>query len=256
MNPYLPLALLLLSSSSWAQEAPEPAEEVLSLVADEVSEAGSRGFMEIGFRGRTLNVPDSVLDIWYFNDSDEGLDLPRPKVRAYSIGLEFVLKSRPQEDDIGSSNGLFYFDWVANLTQAGYWDDVEDPPNHTDGDYVVPSKNLGLVVFGADYGYEIHMVRTAKTQGNFGLSLLVGAGMGVGVLLGDLEYWGPDEGVPGYTRFDNGDPAEGTKRIPKVLPILDVNLGLRFNIADRFVMRFEGGFHNMFYLGGTAGIMF
>ena len=86
--------------------------------------------------------------------------------------------------------------------------------------------------------------------------MLVGAGLGVGVLVGDLEYWGNEQGIPAYTRFENGDPSDGNKRIPKVLPMVDINLGLRFNFADRFVMRFEGGLHDMLYFGGTAGIMF
>jgi hypothetical protein len=259
------LALLSMAPLSQASELIPPTlrqdttteanDDALSLVTD-AAEPERRGFMEIGFRGRHMSIPDSLMDLWYFNDSDSGLDQPRPKVRAYSVGLEYVIKSRPQDDDIGSSNGIFYFDWMANLTKDGYWDDAEDPPNHLDGDYVVPSKDLGLLVLGADYGYEIHMVRTSQTKGNFGLSLVVGAGIGVAVLLGELEYWGFDNGVPAYTRYANDDPSDGLKRIPKVLPMLDVNLGLRFNIADRFVMRFEGGFHDMFFLGGTAGIMF
>ena len=257
MKIFLAAIGIVTAPTSFAQEAPPaPEDSALELTSESEAENTKRGFMEIGFRGKSLSVPNSILDLWYFNENDGGLSQPRPKVQAYSIGLEFVLKSRPEDGDIGSSNGIFYFDWMANLTDAGYWDDVEDPPNHLDGDYVVPTKNLGMLVVGADYAYEIHMVRTAQTNGNFGLSMLVGAGLGVGVLIGDLEYWGNDQGIPAYTRFENGDPSDGIKRIPKVLPMLDVNIGLRFNIADRFVMRFEGGLHDMFYFGGTAGIMF
>lgn len=259
MKHLLPISLLI-SMNSVAFGADQPTKDTpsqgLELVGSTSETASKRGFMELNFRGRHLSVPNSILDIWYFNENDEGLDQPRPKIRAYSVGLEYVIKSRPNEDEIGSSNGLFYFDWVANLTEAGYWDDVEDPPNHLDGDFVVPSKNLGLLVLGANYGYEIHMVRTANTNGNFGMSMVVGAGLGIAALIGDLEYWGFENNAPGYTNYENGEDSDGFKRIPKVLPMVDINLGLRFNFADRFVLRFEGGFHDMLYLGGTAGVMF
>ena len=247
---------LVEDSEEDASPSDEPAPLALATEEDSEEEPARRGYMELGFRGRHMSVPNSLLDIWYFSERDEGLDEPRPKVQAYGLGLEFVIKTRPEEDSVGSSNGIFYFDWLSNLTSAGYWDDVEDPADHADGDYVVPSKDLGLLVLGADYAYEIHMVRTAQTKGNFGLSLLVGAGIGVGVLLGDLEYWSSEGGVPAYERFANGADPEGDKRIPKVLPVLDINVGLRFNFADRFVIRAEGGFHDMFYMGGSMGVMF
>jgi len=236
-------------------EATEDAEDT----TDVSTATATRGFMEVGFRGRTLSVPGSMLDIWYFNETDEGWahSDPRPKVKAYSLGLEFVLKERPETGRAGSSNGIFYFDWLANLTDEGYWDDVEDPPDHLDGDYVVPSKNLGLLVLGADYAYEIHMVRTEQTNGNFGLSMLVGAGLGVGVLIGSLEYWDSANGIPAFDRVNDPDAApSGDKRIPKVLPVIDVNVGLRFNFGDRFVLRVEGGLHDMLYMGGSLGVMF
>ena len=232
MKQILPVALAFAMGSQAFGADPmvptlteEPTSEGLELVNSSTDTPNRRGFMELNFRGRHLSVPNSILDIWYFNENDEGLDQPRPKIRAYSVGLEYVVKSRPNDDEIGSSNGLFYFDWVANLTEQGYWDDVEDPPNHLDGDYVVPSKNLGLLVLGANYGYEIHMVRTSRTNGNFGMSMVAGAGLGVAVLLGDLEYWGFSNNAPGYTNYENGEESDGFKRIPKVLPMVTLILG-------------------------------
>ena len=253
-DPGTPLAL----PSQLQEEAPASDDTSLSLV-DNTSERNYD--MEVSFRGRMLSVPGTILDIWYFSEKDAGwapgADSPRPKLRGYGLGIEFVVKSKPREEGIGGANGIFYFDWTASLMDEGYWDDVEEPHAPFDGDYLVPSDTLGLLMLGANYAYEIHMVKTAKTNGNFGLSMLVGGGLGVLYMVGNLERWGPGEnGDPGYLRYANGEPSDGDKRIPKVLPIVDINLGLRFNFGDRAVLRVEGGLHDLVFYGATLGIMF
>ena len=117
--------------------------------------------MEVNVRGRYLGVPSSLFDIWYYNEADDGgTHLPRPQARAWSVGLEYVVKNDTQ-------NGVFYFDYVGNLMEGGYWDDREDPPDYFDGDYVVPDR-LSLLTLGADYYYEIHATQW--------LSFMFGAG--------------------------------------------------------------------------------
>ena len=219
---------------------------------------GRKFDMELGFRGRYMYVPKSILDIWFFNADDAGWihSEDRPSVKGYSLGIEVITKSRPEADSNGGNNGIFYFQWIDNLTAEGYWDDVEDPPNHDDGDYMKPTDNLGLVTFGANYGYELHMVKTMDTNGNFGMSMVVGAGLGVGILVGEMTYWRPEGARTSIERYEAGEPDDGAKRVPPVVPILDINLGLRFNFGDRFVMRVEGGFQDMIYGGGSVGLMF
>lgn len=207
---------------------------------------------EFSFRVRGMTVPDSILDIWYFNEDDDGWALaePRPKARGYALGFEYVIKGP-------SANGIFYFDYADSTMKQGYWDDVETPPDHTDGSYLVPQKNFGLVALGADFGYEVHFVRTEDTNGAFGLSLIPGAGLGVVILTGAIDEWEPDnQGNPAYVLHAQGEPKTDEVRIPKVLPMVDINLSLRFNFGNRVVMRAETGLHDVIYYGGTLGIMF
>ncbi len=56
-------------------------------------------------------------------------------------------------------------------------------------------------------------------------------------LLGDRE---PDE----------------TLRLPGVLPLVDLNAGVRFIIAEKATVRLEGGLHTMLYAGMSTGILF
>lgn len=207
---------------------------------------------EFSFRARSMTLPSSILDIWFFDDWDDGWVLPdeaRPKAKGYTLGFEYTIKGP-------SANGHFYFDYGDSTMQAGYWDDVEDPADHLDGSYVVPSKNFGIIAFGANFGYEVHFVRTEDTHGAFGLSIIPGAGLGVMAVTGELEEWQPTGGDPAYDLYYRGEPATDTVRVPKVLPMVDINFPIRFNFGDRFVVRLETGLHDVIYYGGTAGIMF
>lgn len=206
--------------------------------------------LQVGFRGRMVSVPKSILDIWFFDAKDAGWPLSegRPKINGWSLGLEFVYKK-------DQSAGIFYFDYVHSNMKAGYWDDREDPADHADGDWLDP-QNLGLVAFGADYSYDIPLVKTSQTKGIFGMSFAVGGGLGLGVMIGQLDRWAPGtDGTPAYIRKDNG-PADGTKKIPRVLPIVDVNAGLAFNFGDRATLRIEGGLHTLLYYGLSLGVIF
>ena len=220
---------------------------------------GGRGYdMEVSFRTRMVSIPNSLLNIWFFPSDHEDWAATghvRPKVNGYSLGLEFVVKGE-------TANGIFWFDYIDSLMGEGYWDDVEEEVGfphgfHYDGDYLVPSKNLGLVSFGADYAYEVHIVRTEDTNGKFGMSFLVGGGLGVAFMVGEVRRWGPDAaGTPSYVRYDAGLADDGPKDMPRVYPMVDINASLRFNFVDRVVLRIEGGLHTLVYYGATLGVMF
>ncbi len=208
--------------------------------------------MEVNFRVRSVSVPKSVLDVWYYDadDADWAYFEPRPHLAGTAIGLEYVVKNE-------SANGIFYAEFVDSAMSNGYWDDIEEPANHLDGDYLSPSRGMGLVAFGANYAYEAHLVRIEDTEGQLGLSFLIGGGLGLGVLAGRLDRWGPDNnGNPAYKRFLDGVAPDSDKAVPRVYPMVDVNAGLRFNLGNRAVIRLEGGLHTLLYYGTSVGVMF
>jgi hypothetical protein len=239
--------------TSAAQSTEDPGEEIVFEPMSTARESKTREVtMEVGLRGRSLSVPASMLDIWFFDDDAAGWSYtePRPEVTAIAYGIEFAIKKT-------DATGVFYFDYIDSNMRAGYWDDQDDPPDHLDGDFLVPSDNLGLAVVGADYYYDMALVMSEKTNGVFGLDLLVGAGLGVGLRTGEIDQWQSDDyGNPAYERYFEGDPSDGPKKFPKVLPILDINAGLRFSFGDRAAIRFEGGLHTMVFWGATTSVMF
>lgn len=255
------LALVTLAPSLALAEAPKldlswhPG--VITTATEEEGGGGSgpdRDFMmEVNFRGRYVFVPRAIFNIWYYDESDDGWPNGQnaPTIHGYLLGLEFVVKG-------DNANGIFYVEWIESLVTEGYWDDREEPPDHLDGDYLVPTSNLGLVTFGADYAYEAFFVHSEDTNGAFAMSFLVGGGLGLGIMLGHFERWGPgSDGTAGYVRHEQGDDSDGAKEgIPKVVPMVDINAGLRFTFGDRVVLRLEGGLHSLIYGGATLGVMF
>ena len=207
---------------------------------------------EGNFRVRYMGVPSSIMDIWFFdNDGDGANPYPRPSTSAFAAGAEFVLKKKP-------ANWIFYFEYIGSLMEEGYWDDVEKPAAHEDGDWIRPD-GLGMLAFGANYGHEIHATPW--------LSFLFGGGLGLGFVLGDLTSWGPggsqDNGTaagclteaPAYTRKDFCED-DGPKSMPSVLPVVDVTVSTRFHFGDQANLRIDMGLHNMLYVGTAFGAVF
>ncbi len=245
------LSVLLAWAPARAQEtleggAPPPGE----LVGVSGVEYSRKTPMELNIRGRWLTVPDSVLDIWYFNENDPGANpLARPKARGYAVGIEYVLKPRP-------TNWIFYVEYAGSLMQDGYFDDIEEPADHDDGDYIRPD-GFGLMVAGANYAHEIVAAPW--------VSFMVGGGLGIAVVTGELTQWNggdPDNAepdcLPSSAAYERVDVCEddGPKRLPGVLPMIDISGGVRFNLGDQGNIRIEGGLHDMIYVGAAAGVSF
>lgn len=217
--------------------------------------------MEVGFRGRYMTVPNGILDPFVSAHEDDEYPA-RPDINAYTLGLEFVVKEK-------SANGIFYVEYLNPLIEAGYWDDADrGSPEPDDGSWVAP-QNFAVITLGADYAYELHATNW--------LSFMFGAGLGAGIILGDLYEWQPGEdpndaeannnnadvtcGVlaPAYERYEDCEHdaalvADGD--MPPVIPMVDINIGVRFNISNRASIRLEGGLHDMFYGGGAVSVVF
>ncbi len=196
--------------------------------------------MEVNLRARYLAVPDVLLDLGSYNGDDVhettgAIHPERPKVRAAAAGIEFAIRK-------DNANGIFYFEYMPALVEDGYWDDREsDQDNFSDGDYVTMA-DLALINLGANYAYEVRPVPF--------WSFFAGAGLGLAIKRGEIVHW---------DRVDaNGNPVGESEVLdtPPVLPILDINVGMRFHFADRANLRVEAGFHNMFYVGAAAGVVF
>ena len=215
--------------------------------------------LEIGFRGRMVSVPGGVLDIAFENERGDTWPLPgegRPRITGYATGLAFLVKGE-------QANSIFYVEYIKSTMGAGYFDDrdsegADNGNSPINGEYLEPSDSLGLVTLGANYAYEAHVVRSERTRKRFGWSLLVGGGLGVGFRTGSVSRWTSEDGVPAYRRYQAGEPPDGEKANvpPSVLPMVDINGGMRFTFGDRLSVRLEGGLHTLLYYGASVGLSF
>jgi hypothetical protein len=203
-----------------------------------------------------MSVPNAVMDVWFFDSDDEGANpLDRPKLRMYALGVEYVLKPRP-------TNWIFYYEYAGSLIEEGYWDDVEEPGEHDDGDWI-RADGFGMHSLGANYAHEIALTSEEK---NVWLSMMFSAGLGVGFLTGKITQWHPGSNpantdpnclsdAPAYQRYQSC-PSDGEKRLPGVIPVLDIGASARVNFAERANLRLDVGLHDMFYAGGAVGAVF
>ena len=235
--------------ASTPTSTPMPAAEP-EMVGDNGVKYRRKMPMELNLRSRYLTIPDSILDIWYFNSSDPGANpYDRPHARGYAVGLEYVLKPDP-------TNWTFYAEYAGSTIKPGYWDDVEEPADHNDGEWIQPN-GFGLIVAGADYAHEIKAADW--------VSFVVGGGLGIVIVTGDLTEWtngsvatGEPDCSPNSAAYERYTTcaSDGTKRVPGVLPMVDINAGVRFNLGDAATLRIEGGLHDMIYAGMAVGVAF
>jgi hypothetical protein len=237
------LALSLASAAALAQDVSPPAK-------------AERPTMEANFRFRRLSVPSSLMDAFFY-DEDDGAPFERPKIGANAFGAEFVL--RPN-----AANWIFYFEYLKNTTDEGYWDDVEQdgPVDHDDGDWVRPD-GLGSFALGATVLSEIRVTPDGAVVGG---GFLIGGGIGLQFVKGDLLVWHDGTStevadpscLPKSNSWDRVDVCEvdGTKRLPRVLPMLDLSVSGKIDYRGIAHLRLDFGIHDLLFFGLAAGATF
>ncbi|MEL6345126.1 MAG: hypothetical protein AAFV53_18605 [Myxococcota bacterium] len=257
---------MLLMTAAWlwaapalAQEAEEDEQTSSAAGPGVFGETRRKALMEVNFRSRYMIVPDSVLDIWYFDEDDEGANpFKRPSARAYTVGIEYVLRPDPV-------NWIFYFEYIGNLMDEGYWDDVDEgAANHENGEWIRPN-NFGAFAIGANGARELPLTNPEK---DVWLSAVLGGGLGIAFIQGELLAWNQGNDVQNdpnncpefsdsaaYVRYEVCEPDE-TKRVPGILPLVDLSASAKINFGDRAHLRIEGGIHDFLFAGVAFGTAF
>lgn len=237
-----------------APAAPAPAPVVAADPAAAVpAEDPERLRYELGVRVRYIHLPAAILDGWYTDSNTQGWPLAegRPTVEGMAFGLEFSVQKK-------QTFGLFYVEYAHSLVKPGYWDRRNQGlQSDLDGSWVAPGKVFGAVILGANGVYDAPVVTMAQTKGRFAMSFVIGGGLGIAVLVGELDQWKTDQSTtpftPAYARKDTVPPDNKVDLRSPVWPVPDLMIGFKFLFVDHAWLRLEGGLHGALYGGITVG---
>ena len=215
-------------------------------------------FMITG-RVRAVTVPDFVLRLFFDEHSSHWSE----GQRNLSYGGEFVWR---RGDDFELGIGIDY----AELSMPeGFFLETGDEPRSADWTSI--DMQVLSVVFSAYWFWDLQPW----------LSPYIGGGIGPGFIFGDVIRYQPDRQSPCYQNLGTGgtgiaftppeclrpdgqpsedaidfDNPEFEDRVPPVVPIVNLTLGLRFNMGDYAVLKLEGGFYTYFFAGAALGVQF
>lgn len=190
----------------------------------------ARDVLMLVAHGRWTTVPGFAFDL-FFTDHPPGIVGP-------SVGL--ALETGDLDDTIWS----FELNWTPYFPEPGNWLELGSEPSRAT--YV--ESGLHLISIDASYRRQIRFTS--------GFRAMVGGGLGIGVLAGDLET---DEVLPTCTApiaecAHWPRATAGTAELPtRVVPILHFLGGLEVDLTDTISLRAQGGFRNAFYAGLSIG---
>lgn len=220
-----------------------------------VSEGSENAYQVVG-RFRTVGIPNFLLNTFYDRHSANWRD----GQKNFAYGLEFVWRK------IGAFE-LSVAAEYANLRMPQAWWKEADKADSA-ADYVDFDLGLASLVFSGYWYWDVQKW----------FSPYVGGGLGLGMVLGDVTKYDPEqnsgcraslEGGGGSGDRFGGDPCyadgevdyENDNKFEReieddvwpVAPVVNVTGGTRFNIGRNGVVKLEVGFYDYLFAGISAG---
>jgi hypothetical protein len=212
----------------------------------------------VGVRLRSIWLPKSVLQLFVTRAAGGAHN--------YGVGVDLSRRRGTTELQLG-----FEFEHI-NVGQGVWINNGDNVAMGDEADYVLgPDSTTGS---GNQFGWftlEFSFLNHAEI--NPWLSVRYGAGLGLGVLIGEVDHYNiicgagatnasPEPGcVP--PRFQGtGTYSEGTETLVKydlgtpVFPVVNAILGLQFKPTDRTTINLEGGIRTLPFIGVSSSMFF
>jgi len=225
-----------------------------------VTGAFSGGEVEygVGVRLRSVWVPKSVLQLFVTRAAGGAHD--------YGIGVDLTRRRGATELQLG-----FEFEHI-NVGQGVWINKGDNVATGDEADYVLgPDSSTGS---GNQFGwFTLEFSFFNHTELTPWLSLRYGAGLGLGILIGEIDHYNiicamgatnasPEPGcVP--PRFNGtGTYSEGQETLVKydlgtpVFPVVNAVLVLQFKPTDHTTINLEGGIRTMPFVGVSSSMFF
>jgi hypothetical protein len=213
---------------------------IIAPPADKPSEPPSR--FGVGVRARVHGLPSLALDLFY--DQHPGL----LDTAQESLGIELIRRK-------GSIDLRISFDY-SNYSGSDGDGDVFLAKGDDIGQLEFVKSSLQL--FSAD------LSAIGSAQITSWMHFTYGAGLGLGLIRGELvrtDTFAPDPNDPATRRRCNavGDPDINCLEVdfvedsvPPVFPVLNMLLGMRFDLSKNVALRAEGGLRGLSVFAGSG----
>ncbi|HEY4238432.1 MAG TPA: hypothetical protein VGM88_01410 [Kofleriaceae bacterium] len=208
----------------------------------------------VGVRLRSVYVPKSILELF--------LDRAAGGAHNYGVGVDLTRRRGNLELQLG-------FEYEKLTVGEGVWINKGDNVAQGDeADYVLSPDHSGnhLGWITAEFTFINH------TPINKYVSFRYGGGLGLGVILGELDHYNiicapgstNDNPSPGCVpdRFGGtGTYHEGTQtqvayNLPPVFPVVNAIIGFQFKPTDKWTINVEGGIRTLPFFGIESSYFF
>jgi len=210
----------------------DPAAETSSSSSDEPE--GAR--YGVGFRLRQIHLNEGLIELFVEDAAGGGVHT--------GIGGELIRQKGNFVITLG-------FEYESLSATDGVWIDKGD---------MIPQDEPDFVEFDNFGWYAIDATFIWQTNLHSILSLRYGAGIGVGIITGDVlrtDFVCMDSNPDNCTRspmaINDRTPEED---IPPVFPIVNVVVGIQIRPVGNLHINLEGGIRTLPFVGGTVGYMF
>lgn len=229
----------------------DPAEETEPSLVD------GRGIQYgVGVRARSVWIPRSILELF--------VERAAGGAHNYGFGVDLTRRRGSLELQLG-------FEYENVTVGEGVWikkgEDVATAVND-ESDYILSPKSSGnhLSWFTVEFTFLNH------TEISKLIAIRYGGGLGIGIVLGELDYYNidcadgatnemPEPGcVPG--RFGGGGThtdQEGQVNaydLPPVFPVVNAIVGVQFRPTEQLVINVEGGIRTLPFVGVSTAFFF
>lgn len=207
----------------------------------------------VGVRLRSVWLPKSILQLF--------LTRAAGGAHNYGAGLELTRRRGSTELQLG-----FEYEHV-NVGQGVWINKGDDVSMGDEADFI-----LSPGAAGHDFGWAtIEFTFINHAEINKALAIRYGGGLGVGLLLGELDHYNiicvnatnaaPEPGcVPqtlgGNGQFSGGNQSPVKYDLPPVFPVVNAILGLQIRPTDKITINIEGGIRTLPFAGISTSMFF
>lgn len=229
--------------------ADEVEEEPIVEEEEEVKLVGITNVAQygLGVRARYVTIPNFMLE-WFLAHATSMQSFTAVGAEVVRRRGNFDLVVGLEYDAIAPQEGLYQEKGDSLVACGPPTGDESQCPDFVTGE--------DLALLGADISFLWHLKVHPLVQ------LRYGAGIGIGVVLGEVEQH--DRVCPSETSLGDLDDPKACRDImqvknadiPPVVPIVNLLVGARFQLHDQISLNIEGGFRDMFFFGGGVNYLF